>query len=122
MTQNKKFAVIGLGRFGRSVAKTLHKNGVEVIAVDKDPDVVKEVGDSTGGAVAIDGTQKALLLDLGVGKVDAAVVGIGKSFEANVLVTSLLKGFGIETVVTRSYTELQDDILRSVGASSGCLM
>jgi trk system potassium uptake protein TrkA len=113
----KKFAVIGLGRFGRSVASTLFGMGVEVMAFDRDREIVDAVQDEVTHAIALDATNKNLLLDQGVDQVDCAVVGIGENFESNVLVTRLLREFGIPIVITRAYNDIQKEILKSIGAT-----
>ncbi|MFQ5512050.1 MAG: potassium channel family protein [Candidatus Krumholzibacteriia bacterium] len=115
--EERKFAVVGLGRFGTAVATTLFDLGVEVLAIDNDPKIVDEIQDQVTFAVCLNATRKSLLLEQGIDKVDCAIVGIGEDFEANVLVTSLLKGFGVPRVITRSYTDLQKQILSHVGAA-----
>lgn len=113
----KRFAVIGLGRFGRAVATTLFELGVEVMAIDKNKQLVNGIQDEVSYAVALDATDRDLLKGQEVDKVDCAVVGIGENFEANVLVTSILREFGVRLVITRAYNDLQRQILRSVGAA-----
>ncbi len=115
--RRKKFAVIGIGRFGRSVANTLFDMGVEVTAIDRDRELVDLVQDEVTHAISLDATNKNLLLDQGVDQVDCAVVGIGENFESNVLVTRLLMEFKIPTIITRAYNDIQREILRSIGAT-----
>jgi trk system potassium uptake protein TrkA len=113
----KRFAVIGMGRFGFSVATALFKMGAEVLAIDTDRELINNIQDRVTHAVALDATKKALLQDQGVDRVDCAVVGIGENFEATVLITSLLNEFGIPEVITRSYNDLQKEILKKIGAT-----
>ncbi len=115
--EKRKFAVVGLGRFGFEVATKLFELGVEVLAIDQDAKIIDEIQDKVTLAVCLNATRKSLLLEQGIDKVGCAVVGIGEDFEANVLVTSLLKGFGIPRVITRSYTDLQKQILTTIGAA-----
>lgn len=113
----KRFVVIGMGRFGLSVATTLFEMGGEVLAIDKDRDLINDVQDRVTHAVTLDATHKLLLEDQGVDKVDCAIVGIGENFEANVLITSIMNEFGIPDVITRSYNRLQKEILEKIGAT-----
>ena len=114
---NKRFAVIGMGRFGLSVATALFEMGGEVLAIDIDSDLINNVQDRVTHAVTLDATNKMLLEDQGVDKVDCVIVGIGENFEANVLITSIMNEFKIPQVITRSYNNLQKEILNKIGAT-----
>jgi trk system potassium uptake protein TrkA len=111
-----RFAVMGLGRFGTKLARLLAKRGAEVIAVDKDPNLVQEVRDEVTLAVRMDCTDEQALLDHGIDKVDCAVVGVGLDFEASVLATDTLKKIGVPRVIARAGSEIRGEILRRVGA------
>lgn len=110
------FAIIGLGRFGMTLARTLARAGRDVIAIDEDPELVEQVSDDVTIAVHMDATDERTLRSQGVGKVDAAVVAIGEKFENNVLVTALLKSMGVKCVIARASTSIRQKILRHVGA------
>ncbi len=111
-----RFAVIGLGRFGRRLARMLTEAGAEVIAIDSSADIVEAVRDEVTVAVALDATDERALLAQGIDKVDAAVVGIGTDFEATILTTVILKALGVPKVVSRAATTTRGEILRRVGA------
>jgi trk system potassium uptake protein TrkA len=112
----KRYAVIGLGLLGRTVARELSARGFEVIAVDLDPDLVQSIADEVTLAVRLDSTNREALLRQGIDQVDAALVAIGENFQASVLTTALLKEFGIKRVVSRAVTEQEAKILKLVHA------
>ena len=87
----KQFAVIGLGRFGASVAETLAKKGQQVIAIDKDEELVHDIMDSVTKSVCMDASDEKAVKSVGLDKVDVAICAIGTDVEASILVTLLLK-------------------------------
>jgi len=114
----RKFAVIGLGRFGTAVAQSLAERGAEVIVADKDGQLVDKFKEIVDLAVKLDSTDEDALRSQGIDKVDAAIVSIGE-FESSVLTTALLKKMGVPMVITKSsYTvsHIQEKILNLVGA------
>jgi trk system potassium uptake protein TrkA len=112
----KRFAVIGLGRFGYTVAIQLAKSGADVIAVDSDQNIINDVSNQVSVALCMNSVDKEGLLAHGVDKVDAAVVAIGQNFEANLLTTAILKDMGIEKVIARASNDVQKRILERIGA------
>jgi len=115
----RKFAVIGLGRFGATLARTLAERGAEVIAVDKDTKIVDEFKEIATLAVRLDSTDEEALKSQGIDKVDVAIVSIGEDFQASVLTTALLKRMGVPVVIARapgSASHIQERILNLVGA------
>jgi len=112
----RQFAVIGLGRFGSSVAKTLSEKGYQVLAIDLNEDRVQDYSDITAQAVCVDATDVKALKAVGVENVDAAVVSVGNNIEASILITLELKELGIKEVVVKSVTEEQGKVLQKVGA------
>jgi trk system potassium uptake protein TrkA len=112
----KRFAIIGLGRFGYTVASQLARSGADVIAVDSDQSIINEVSNQVSVAVCMNSVDKEGLTTHGVDKVDAAVVAIGQNFEANLLTTAILKDMGIEKVIARASTDVQKRILERIGA------
>ena len=95
MANNKQFVVIGLGRFGESVAKTLYSLGHDVLAIDMDEDSVQEISDSVTHAVQMDATDESALKTLGLRNFDVAVVTIGSNIQASVMITLLVKELGV---------------------------
>ena len=110
----RQVAVLGLGSFGSSVAKTLTDQGVEVIAVDADNQKVEAIKDYVAIAVSLDSTDEKALKSIGLEQVDAAIVCIGENVEANLLTTTLLKKMGIKNIYGRSVNPLQQEILKSL--------
>jgi len=113
----KQFAVIGLGRFGSSVALTLSRLGSEVLAVDLDEDKVKALASFVTQAVQADATDEAVLKELGLKNFDVVVVAIS-AFEASLLVTLHLKQLGVKRVVVKAAGNVHGKILEKVGADT----
>ncbi len=112
----KQFVVIGLGRFGSSVAKTLNKKGCEVLAIDSDYEKVQAFSNEVTHVVQADATDKESLRSVGVNNFDVAVVSIGENKHANILATLILKELGVEYVVSKAQDELHGKLLDKVGA------
>lgn len=112
-----KAAVIGLGRFGKSLAQGLAERGVEVIAIDRDRNRVEEIKDKVTHAVILNSEDEDSLRSQGVDKVDVAIVSMGEGdFRSTVLTTVLLKRIGVKTVISRAFEYVDKEILRSIGA------
>ncbi len=111
-----RFAVIGLGRFGLTLAKDLQRQGADVVAIDIDEQLVESVKDKVAVALKLDATDEAALEEAGLQGLDAAVVAIGDKFEAVQLAMIALKTVGVKHVVARSNGEVQDKILWRLGA------
>lgn len=111
----RRFAVIGLGEFGVSVAKTLVKEGGEVIAVDKNGERVQEVSDIVTQAVQIDATDEKALKAVGIPEVDVAVVGMGTDIQASILTNILLKELGVKEIVAKAINFLHGKVLEKIG-------
>lgn len=113
----RPFAVIGLGRFGRAVAQTLTSKGAEVLAVDRDIEIVEEMRDQVTQAVCMDATDENAIRASGLEEVEAAVVAIGEGLEESILATTILKRVGVPRIIARAVSELHGTILESVGAT-----
>jgi trk system potassium uptake protein len=113
-----RFAIIGLGRFGANLARTLMANGAEVLAVDSRRELVERIRDDVTLAVRLDSTDLEALGAQGVDHVDAAIVGIGEDFEAAALTVATLKDLGVARIYARAETEIQGRILLKVGADA----
>ncbi|MDX9753646.1 MAG: TrkA family potassium uptake protein [bacterium] len=113
----KKIAIIGLGVFGRSLCHHLMELGTEVIAIDTDRDRIEDIKDQVTIAVQLDATNERALIAQDIQDVDAAVVCIGEDFESNILATVLMKRLGVKQVIARASREIEEVILREVGAN-----
>ena len=113
---DRRVTVIGLGRFGRSVARTLYELGYEVTAVDRDERQVEEAIDFGILATQGDGTDEELLRSLQVDRSAVAIVAQGTHVESNVMTTLVLKRLGVLYVVVTANSTMQGEVLRHVGA------
>ena len=113
----KHFAVIGLGRFGSSVAKELASKGQQVIAIDKNEELVHDIMDDVTKAVCLDSTDEKAVKSVGLQDVDVAICGIGTDVEASILVTLMLKDLGIPTIVCKATTLAHKKVLEKIGAT-----
>ena len=112
----RRVAVFGLGQFGASVARRLYKEGIEVLAVDRDLRLVEEIQDEVTVAVAFDSSIRENLLAYDVPNMDAVVIAIGTNFEATVLVTVQAKQMGVPLIVVKALNPLRRQVLLSIGA------
>ncbi|MEN6307031.1 MAG: TrkA family potassium uptake protein [Anaerohalosphaeraceae bacterium] len=116
----KRFAVIGLGRFGKKLALALSMSGAEVIAIDKDRDIIEDLRDEVSHAVRLDSTDEEALRAQGVDKVDVAIVGMGQSghaFEAAILTVVNLKRMAIPLIYARAENLTSGQVFSAVGAT-----
>lgn len=112
----RQFAVIGLGRFGASVAKALSEKGCQVLAIDLDEDKVQDFSEIVAQAVCVDATDEKALKAVGIENIDVAVVSVGNNIEASILITLALKEIGIKEVITKAVTADQGKVLERIGA------
>lgn len=112
----RQFAVLGLGKFGKSVAMTLANAGYEVIAVDDDEERVNEVADQVTYAIRADVTEQGVLENLGIKNVDAVVVAMALDLGTSVMTTIRAKEVGAKYVVAKASDTMHGNILKKVGA------
>jgi len=108
--------VIGLGRFGSSLARELMRTGHEVLGVDTDEKLVQQMAQELTHTVKADCTDEAVLTELGIQEFDAAVVAIGADIEASILTTSLLLQLGVPNVWAKANSKSHGRILEQLGA------
>lgn len=108
--------MIGLGRFGSSLVRTLISRGYSVLAVDRNREIVQRMVDQCTHAVALDSTDEEALREVDIRVYDTVVVAIGANFEANLLTTVALKNIGVRRVICKALTDAQRTILLKVGA------
>jgi len=116
----KKFAVIGLGRFGQKLAITLTMSEAEVIAIDQNREIIEQIRDQVTHAVRLDSTDEDALRAQGVDKVDVAIVSIGqggRGFESSILTVVNLKALGVPQIYARAESLIQGQVLSKIGAT-----
>jgi len=112
----KQVLIVGLGRFGVSLATTFFTMGHDVLAMDVDEKKVQAVSSQITHAVQADATDEAVLRELGVGNFDVAIVTMGEAIQNSVLSTILLKKLGVPYVIARAENDLHGSILDKIGA------
>lgn len=112
----KQFVVIGLGRFGSSIAKTLYSLGHDVLAIDSDEDIIQDISDSVTHAVQMDAADEGALRGIGIRNFDVAVVTIGENVQSSVMITLTLKEMGVKYIIAKAHNELHSKVLNKVGA------
>jgi trk system potassium uptake protein len=112
----KQFAVIGCGRFGSSVAKTLYKNGYDVLAIDECPELAQNISECVTHSASIDVKDVHALQAVGMRNIDVAIIAIGSEIKASILATILVKELGVKYVVAKAHDELHAKVLQKIGA------
>lgn len=112
----KQYLVVGLGRFGTSVAKTLYNSGNDVLAIDKSEEVVNEISEHVTQAVAVNATDETSLKAMGIGNFDVAVVSIGTDVQSSIMAVLLLKELGVKYIIAKAHDDLHGKVLRKIGA------
>jgi len=119
----RRFAVIGLGRFGKKLAIALAMSGAEVIAIDRDREEIELIRDQVSHAVRLDSTDEEALKAQGLDKVDVAIVGIGQrkgggeGFESAILTVVNLRQMGVKQIYARAEDLIAGEVFSKVGAT-----
>ncbi|MEE1200499.1 MAG: TrkA family potassium uptake protein [Christensenellales bacterium] len=116
MKQMKQFLIVGLGRFGASVAKTLCEGDVQVMGIDKRIDRVEELRNVVTQIAQVNSTDRDSMLLLDVSAFDVAIVTIGDDIKASCITTMLLKEMGVPYVVAKASDEFHGRMLEKLGA------
>ena len=112
----KQYAVIGIGRFGSSIAKALYSMGNDVLAIDIDEEKIQDISDVVTHAVQADAADEAILKAVGIRNFDVVIVTIGSEIQASILITLLCKEAGVGYIVAKAQNELHAKVLYKVGA------
>ncbi|WP_313567303.1 TrkA family potassium uptake protein [Acetoanaerobium noterae] len=112
----KNYVVIGCGRFGSSVAKTLYSLGHEVLAIDKNEEKIQNISEQVTHAVEADCTDENVLKSLGIRNFDVAVISIGSDIQSSIMATLICKELGVQYVLCKAQNELQAKVLYKIGA------
>jgi trk system potassium uptake protein TrkA len=115
---NQQFAVIGLGRFGRAVCSTLHRQGYEVLGIDVDEKRVSQslTDQIVAHAVQLDSTQPGALKEAGIFEFDTVIIAIGNYLQESIITTLNVKESGVPNVVAKASSEVHGKLLKRVGA------
>lgn len=116
MKKMKSFCIIGLGRFGQTLALTLSNKGHQVMVIDQNEEAVSLLSDAVTNAVIGNCTSETVLRDSGVPDYDCAVICISKNLDDSILTTIQLKDLGVKEVVVRAANDMHRRILEKVGA------
>lgn len=115
-SREKEYIVIGMGRFGSSIARQLEANGCKVLAIDRNEQRIRQIAEYVTLAMCLDVSNEEALEELGGRNFDGAVISIGHSLDASVLAAIWAKEQGISQVIAKAYDETQGKILTKLGA------
>ncbi|MCH6267519.1 MULTISPECIES: potassium channel family protein [Neobacillus] len=111
-----QFAVIGLGRFGLSIANKLYESGRDVLGVDVNEERADEAQSYVTHSVIADSTDPEALKSIGIRNFDTVIVAIGNDIQASILSVLLLKELGVKKVIAKALNKLHGEVLKKVGA------
>lgn len=112
-----QFAVLGLGKFGRSIAKTLFDNGLNVLCCDRDEHLVQEAVAYSTHAYAADISEKAALEKIGIGNFDVVIIAFSQDFEAAAITATIVKEMGVGYILAKANGRRQKQILETIGVN-----
>jgi trk system potassium uptake protein len=112
----KEFVVIGLGRFGGSIAKELIHQGADVMVIDSSADRVDEFAHIATQAIVADTTDEAVIKSLGLWNYEHIIVAIGENIQASILTTLILKESGVPKITVKAQNDYHEKVLRKIGA------
>jgi trk system potassium uptake protein TrkA len=113
----KRVLVIGLGIFGFNIAKDLYENGFEVVAIDKNKEVIQKIKDFSTKAILADGMDKEVLESIGIQPDDVAIISFGEDLAASTLITLHLRELKLRTIIVKAPNEDHKHVLEKVGAT-----
>lgn len=112
----KQFVVIGLGRFGSSIATTLYSLGNDVLVIDKNEDLIQDIASEVTHAVQADATDENALKALGIRNFDVAIISIGGDIQSSVMATLIVRELGVKYIIAKGNGELHAKVLYKIGA------
>ena len=113
----QRVVVVGLGIFGYNIAKDLYESGMEVIAIDKNKEMIQKIKDHSTKAILADATDKSLLEAIGIQEDDIVIVSFGEDLAASTLLTLHLKELHVKNIIVKAPNEDHLRILERVGAT-----
>ena len=111
------FAVLGLGRFGRSITEPLFDNGLNVLCCDINEHLVQEASVYSTHAYVADVSEKAALEKIGIGNFDVVIIAFSSDFEASAITATILKEMGVPYIMAKANGPRQKYILESIGVN-----
>jgi len=115
---SSEFGVVGMGKFGLSLARSLMAHGQRVVGVDSDPDKVKAAAEVLTQAYQAEAVDKTALEQLGFGELPQVIVSTGHNMEASILITLFLKELGCKSVTVKAVSRDHEKVLTKVGADA----
>jgi trk system potassium uptake protein TrkA len=113
----KRVVVIGLGIFGFNIVKDLYEKGFEVVAIDKNKEIIQKIRDFSTKAILADGTNKEVLESIGIQEDDVVIVSFGEDLAASTLITLHLKEMKVKHIIVKAPNEDHKHVLEKVGAT-----
>ena len=113
----KRVVVIGLGIFGYNIARDLFENGFDVIAIDKNKEVIQKIKNYSTKAILADGTDKEVMDEIGIQEDDIAIISFGEDLASSTLITLHLKQLKVKNIIVKAPNEEHKMILEKVGAT-----
>jgi trk system potassium uptake protein TrkA len=113
----KRVVVIGLGIFGFNIAKDLYENGFEVVAIDKNKEVIQKIRGFSTKAVLADGSDREVIESLGIHPDDVVIISFGEDLAASTLITLHLKEMKVKNIIVKAPNEDHKHVLEKVGAT-----
>lgn len=113
--KNTQFAILGLGKFGRSIARVLYENGFNVLCCDVDEHLVQEATAYSTHAYVADASDKNALEKIGIGNFDVVIIAMSEDFEASAITATIVKEMGVPFIMSKANGLRQKQILESIG-------
>jgi trk system potassium uptake protein TrkA len=113
----QRVVVVGLGIFGSNIVRELYESGFEVVAIDKNKESVQRVRDCATKAIQADGTDKAIMEEIGIQEDDVCIISFGEDLAAATLITLHLRQMRVKTIIVKAPNEEHKLILEKVGAT-----
>ena len=116
--KNTTFAVIGCGKFGGSVVSELASRGADVIAIDRNEDVIKKYVNIATHTIVLDSTDEESLRSIGIRNVDHVIIGIGQDIQGSILTALLLKEIGVNKVTVKVVNDYHKKVILKIGVDN----
>lgn len=110
------YGIIGLGRFGMALAKSLAQAGKEIVVVDRQEEKVRQMQEYTENAFVTDYLSKETLMEMGIQNCDTVIICIGEQIDTNILTTLHVVSLGVPRVIAKAISEDQGEVLKKIGA------